>query len=453
MNIADIPDSINVPFTFHKGPVSNCRNRYNIRPYRSIAFRLCWPWRGEVISSIARKLVFVAVLFGITSVPMLSLAQASGPVQVTSGVQYEFLERWDVDRLNQILQIDTPKFAGISTSYSPARNAVKLYRITYSSTIPERGNRPTVATGLIAIPDTADTFFPMISYQHGTVYGKREVPSFPWYSSETQLMIAQFAGQGYVLVGADYFGMGLSEEPEGYMVKGSHQQACYDMLMASRAVLEHLQRKASDLFLAGWSQGGFVTMAFLEKLEDSKVEVKAAATASAPVDVFVALNGFLNFPRKNDAPWVTTLFILSSFAFENYYGVAGLAQSLINDEYYDVSRKAYDKQPVNDSDIPTDLRKLIRKEYFDPQFFAASAYGKLVAAAQGYRWVIQTPVRNYFGKSDEAISNGLGQLAMNYQRAIGNQNIEAISTGNTTHRGTFARAVPEWKTWLDDLSK
>ena len=73
-------------------------------------------------------------------------------------------------------------------------------------------------------------------------------------------------------------------------------------------------------------------MAFLEKFESSGVPVKAAVTASAPADVFAALNGFLNFPRKNDAAWVNSLFILSSFAFENYYGVPGLARSLFNPE-------------------------------------------------------------------------------------------------------------------------
>ena len=146
-----------------------------------------------------------------------------------------------------------------------------------------------------------------------------------------------------------------------------------DMLTASRAVLEYLKLKDSKLFLAGWSQGGFVTMALLEKLEHDGVSVQAAATASAPVDISVALNGFLSFPRKNDASWVTTLFILSSFSFENYYGVPGLARSLINDQYYDVARQAYERQPVNPADIPTDLHKLIRAEYFDSRFFAADA--------------------------------------------------------------------------------
>ena len=91
------------------------------------------------------------------------------------------------------------------------------------------------------------------------------------------------------------------------------------------------------------------------------------------------MNGYLSFPRKNDAAWVTTTFILSSFSFENYYGVPGLAHSVINDQYYEVSRKAYERQPINPADIPTDLHELVRAEYFDPQFFAASAFGRLVA--------------------------------------------------------------------------
>jgi pimeloyl-ACP methyl ester carboxylesterase len=380
-------------------------------------------------------------------------AQEGQVVKLSASIEYQRIARWDADQLNKILQVDTPAFAGITATYSPARNAVRLYRVTYSSVVPERGNKPTIASGLLAVPDDGGTSFPMMSYQHGTVYGKQEVPSFPEQSPETQLMIAQFAGQGYVVIGADYFGLGISTEPEGYMVKASHQQATYDMVMASRAVLDHLKLTTTKLFLGGWSQGGFVTMAMLEKLEQSGVKVDAVATASAPVDVSVALNGFLNFPRKNDASWVTSLFILSAFSFENYYGIPGLARSLISDAYYDVSRKAYLREPYNAADVPADLHKLIRADYFDPQFFAASAYGQLAAEATAYRWIIKSPVRNYYGESDEVISVGLGQLAMTYQRAIGsgNQAVEAVSTGSTSHRGTFAAAVPNWKSWFDGL--
>ena len=93
----------------------------------------------------------------------------------------------------------------------------------------------------------------------------------------------------------------------------------------------------------------------------------------------------------------------------------------------------------------------MRSEYFDSQFLANSSFGQLAAdKAQAYRWIIRSPVRNYYGESDEAIPTGLGQLAMTYQHAMGSGNPEivAISTGKTSHRGTYATSVPQWKIWF-----
>jgi len=401
------------------------------------------------MASFSRRIVIFGALLALFIPP--ARAQRTPPVQVASGVSYELLARWDVERLNRILQIDTPRFAGTRVSYTPARNAVRLYRVSYNSVVPELANKPIVASGLLAIPDGRSSSFPMVSYQHGTVYGRHEVPSFPENSPETQLMIAQFAGQGYVLIGADYFGLGVSEGPEGYMVKGSHQQAGYDMLMASRSVLSQLKLSTDKLFLAGWSQGGFVTMALQQTLENAAVTARATATASAPLDVFALVVGAFSFPRDIDAPWLTSIIILSAFSYENYYGAPGLARSVIADAYYDVSRRAYERQPFDVADIPSDLHKLVRPEYFNPHYFAKSTYGRLMLASESYRWVFQSPVRNYYGEADEAVTVGIGRIAMTYAQSIGagNPMVEAISTGPTSHRGTFATAVPLWKVWFD----
>jgi pimeloyl-ACP methyl ester carboxylesterase len=382
-----------------------------------------------------------------------AMAQApAAALQPAAGVTARLVARWEVERLNRILATDTPAFAGLPVTYTPARNAVRLYRVSYPSFAPERGNRPVALTGLLALPEAPATRLPLVSYQHGTVYGRQQVPSFPEQSPETQLMIAQFAGQGYALIGADYVGMGESAEPQGYMVKGSHQQATADLVTAARALLAANGLADTALFLAGWSQGGYVTMAMLERLEQTGVAVRAAATASAPIDPFATLAGFLNFPRPNDADWLTTLFILASFSFENYYGLPGLARSVLRAEHYDLCRRAYEGQAVDPAQIPTRLRDLVAEPYFDPGFFAQSAFGRLLAANHGYRWVIRSAVRNFYGEADEAIRPGIGRMAMDYQRAMGNDRVEAVSTGPTTHRGTFARAVPAWKSWFDGLA-
>lgn len=385
--------------------------------------------------------------------PPAAPAYAADPasVPVPSGVSYEPIGQMSADQLNTILTVEAPGFFGVPIAARPARNGVKLYRITYPSVVPEQDNRLIVATGLLAVPDVEAAVFPMVSYQHGTVYRKTEVPSFPDQSAETKLMLAQFAGQGYVLIGPDYFGMGSSSEPEGYGVMGSQQQASLDMLKASQAVLKQMKISTGKLFISGWSEGGFVTLALLQRLERTGVKVDGAATASGPADIYSLLNGFLVFPRNNDAPWANVLYILSAFSFETYYRIPGLARTIIAPEYYDLAKKVYERQDYRREDIPTDLKALIRPEYFDPEFFAQSAYGRIALATQAYRWVIRTPVHNYYGENDEIVSVGLGRLVMEYQRGIGagNSRVEAISTGPTDHRGTFATAVPLWKEWFD----
>ncbi|MGK7864377.1 alpha/beta hydrolase family protein [Falsiroseomonas sp. E2-1-a4] len=382
------------------------------------------------------------------------VTQGADAVQhVPGGISYRLIGRWDTARLNRNLTTDTPAFSGFQVTYTPASTGVRLYRISYPTVSPERGNRPVVLTGLLAVPEDAPPRLPLVSYQHGTVYGKQEVPSFPETSPETQLMIAQFAGQGYALIGADYIGMGESTEPQGFMVKGSHQQATADLIPAARAVMQALGLTDTGLFLSGWSQGGWVTMALLERLEAIGMPVQAAATASAPIDLWLSLNGFLNFPRPIDAPWTTTLFILASFSFENYYGVPGLARSILKPAHYDLSLRAYQGLPFDPAQVPTKLRDLVEDAYFDTRFFAESAFGRQMAANHGYRWVIRTPVRNHYGEMDEAITTGVGRLAMNFQAAMGNDKVEAISAGpDATHRGTFARSVPAWKSWFDQMA-
>jgi pimeloyl-ACP methyl ester carboxylesterase len=247
--------------------------------------------------------------------------------------------------------------------------------------------------------------------------------------------------------------MGLSKEKDGYIVLGSQQQACIDLYEVAKQVLPKLGITPTAFFLTGWSQGGVVTMSFLERLERSKTPVTAVGTASAQCDGFVMLNGFLNFPRKIDAGWVSSMFILTLFSFEEYYQIPGLAEGFFTPEQYDLAKRIYMKdETVKPGEFPADLRKLIRKEYFDPVYFRNSAYGKLMSEMHPYRWVIETPVKMYYGDVDECLTIGLARLPSEFQKAMGNNRVEAISTGaDSNHRMTYARAVPEWKKWFDSI--
>jgi dienelactone hydrolase len=191
--------------------------------------------------------------------------QGAPPNKRSAAITVEKIGAFDVARLNQVLTTELAEFSEFEITFPPAQNGVKLYRVTYPSVVPEQGNRPTLASGLIAVPEVDATTLPVVSYQHGSVFGKQEVPSFLDQSMETRLMVANFAGQGYLVIGADYFGKGLSTEPNSYIVKASTQQACVDMLFATQAVSGDLGVELGPLFLSGWSQGGWSAFAFLQK--------------------------------------------------------------------------------------------------------------------------------------------------------------------------------------------
>jgi len=374
---------------------------------------------------------------------------------VSSGVGFRYIGTYSVKRLNQVLTTELSEFTTFKATYPPARYPVKLYRIIYHSVIPEQDNRPTIASGLIAIPETGLPAMPLVSYQHGTVFTKTGVPSHPDESMETRLMIAEFAGQGYAVIGADYFGKGLSPEADSYLVKASTQQACLDMLSAARAVGSALNVQFGPLFLSGWSQGGWSTMVFLNKLDSLGISVKAAAIASAPNDLFAILNRWMHNPAAIDAVYLPALIALQANAYEEYYQLPGLAASAIKAEYLQTARDLYlnkitweQAQPK----LPKRLNDLLQSDFIIASSVGDTRFYRIVQDSQDYRWRSATPLHTYYGDIDEVVPSYIATLPVQYQEIMGGATVTAIDAGNlANHRGTFVYGVADQKKWFDQL--
>lgn len=414
-----------------------------------------------------------------------------GFLQQAQAASFTYLGTKSAEELNQVLKAERKQFLlalgkpdkGYSIPKSAkAKNPVDLYKVEYESSIPEQGDRRTIAYGLVAIPKIENRgSLPVVSYQHGTVFGKKEVPSYSFKvddpdryrnSYETRLAVAQFAGNGYVVVSADYFGMGDSPEPEGYLVKRSHQQACLDLYLAVKDWLSSEKRiQQEELFLSGWSQGGFVTMAFLEKLEEKGIPVTATSTAAAPVDLYSSFNGAIYHKRPLDASWLSATFSLAALAFENYYQVPGLVERLFKPEYITTIQKIYYREYNNESELlmllgslaridenekdpVLDLLMLLKDEYRDPSVFGLSEFGQLAAQSEVYRWHFKTPVKMYYGTLDEAVAPRVATLAADYQKAMGNKHlIVAKPVARANHRATFLTAISKQLPWFNRLRK
>ena len=84
----------------------------------------------------------------------LQAAESVTKITLPSGITCERIGSYSADRLNQVLTKEVPaQLSDYPVTYSPASHAVTLYRITYRSMIPELGNRSTVASGLLALPE------------------------------------------------------------------------------------------------------------------------------------------------------------------------------------------------------------------------------------------------------------------------------------------------------------
>lgn len=163
---------------------------------------------------------------------------------------------------------------GVPASSAMAADAWKVvYR-----TLDAAGN-PTVASALLAVPQGATKALPVVSYQHGTVMLREEVPSRLKDEGELGLILAAF---GYIAVLPDYLGLGDSPGFHPYHHAASQATAVVDALRAAR---DSIPGKGASwnkqLFLTGYSQGGHATLAAQRELEIRHAE-EFPITASAP---------------------------------------------------------------------------------------------------------------------------------------------------------------------------
>ena len=372
---------------------------------------------------------------------------------VSSGVRYTHLGDYSVERLNTILSTEVATFSSFKIQYPQAANGVSLYKVQYATVIPEQGNKPTLASGLVAVPKTAQKKLPVVSYQHGTVFTRTAVPSRPEESDETRIVTARLAGNGYVVIAADYIGKGDSAEPDSYMVREATVQACVDMLFAARAVLADLGIAEDGLFLSGWSQGSWSTQQFRHRLESLNVPVKAAATAATPNDLYLLLTRWINNPTALDATWLAGSVILFTHSYAHYYDMPGLPQTIIKPEYEAACRDFYENKigwEQLQPQIPAKLADLLQKDAVAQSTPGMDAFFRRLRENQAFMWRSVTPCRYYYGKVDEVMPPYVATLAVGYTEAVGGAKAEAVYAGDVAdHRGAFLYGVKDQKEFFD----
>ncbi len=390
---------------------------------------------------ILRTIAMAIGLLGTCATAAADQAAAADYKTVKAQVSYRHLGEYSIERLNRILTTERAAFSTFAVEYPAAVNAVDLYTVIYETVIPEDHNRPVRVSGLIAVPKVEAAELPVVSYQHGTVFSRDEVPSNIEKSTETRLAVAVFAGRGYLVIAPDYVGKGISSEPDGWLVKEVTAQACVDMLTAAKAVAADLKIKPGKLFLSGWSQGSISTAAFMHRLEDCNIPVAAAAVASSPNDIYLAVNRWIHVPSPLDVHWLAGTAALLVQSYGNYYQIPGLAAAAIKPEYLATAQDLYNNRidwNTAAKTLPATVKELFRDEFTARNSPQAARLFALMQLNSSYNWRFKTPVYYYYGMIDEVMTPYMVQLPVEYQKSIGGAAAQAINAGEKAdHRGTF----------------
>ncbi len=392
------------------------------------------------------KLTTVSVLLA-TQFDRLFAGETTGQTGTTaaavvpSHIEYRLICQYSVERLNRILTTELAEFSTFPVQYPAAKNAVNLYEVLYTTVIPEYDNRPVRVSGLLAVPQVAETTLPVLSYQHGTVFTRNEVPSRPENSMETRLAVACFAGNGYIVAAADYIGKGVSDEPDGWLVSECTAQACFDLLNATRNICSELKLTPGKLFLSGWSQGSFSTAALLKRLEQNHIPVAAAAMASAPNDIYLTFNRWIHVTSPLDVDWLVGAAILMVNSYENYYRLPGLTATAIKPQYLQAARDLYANRITwteAAKKLPPKVSDLFQDDFISRNTLMTSRFFEQLRQNTSYRWRFNTPAFYYYGDIDEVVTPYMVQLPVEYQKTLGGVLPQAIGAGTkANHRGTF----------------
>jgi len=190
-------------------------------------------------------------------------------------------------------QLDAGPLVGLS---GKAKCDVKVISLNYVT--PGAKGETSNASGVLLLPTGADctAAAPLVAYAKGTDVQKPRTLANP-ADSETGLLAAMYAGQGYAVVATDYLGFAKSNYSyHPYLHADSEATSVIDSIRAARnAVSSQGGSLNGKVMLTGYSQGGHASMAAhraIEKSLASEINVVAGAHLAGPYN----LSGSMKLP-------------------------------------------------------------------------------------------------------------------------------------------------------------
>ncbi len=330
---------------------------------------------------------------------------------------------------------------------------VSFYRIIYKTMY--KGS-PIEASGLLAIPLNTPTTPALLSAQHGSMTLKAKAPSnFP----ETFSRFEIGAAAGFITIIPDYIGFGEADEVFHPYYDEQHAAATViDLIKAAKYFLQRENIAFNDnLFLLGYSEGGYVTMATQKEIETNpahNLTLTGVVAGAGGYDLTGMLNGIATTPVYNSPALLA--YIVQSY--NTTYDWERPMSDFFNEPYAseipDLFNGSLDIEEINSqlTNNPTDL--------FNPTFYAnlrieteELALKQALVENSLLDWVPKSPTRLYHGTADETVFFETSETTYNQFIAAGATNVEFIPIPGGTHQSSIEPMVLDAVEWMRSLNQ
>ena len=350
------------------------------------------------------------------------------------------------------------KAAPEAVAISPLiRYDVEVSKITYKTIFKDKNIQ---VSGLVCFPKAAGNY-PILSFQNGTNTLYSEAPSVNSGNDMFSIM-ESLTAMGFIVVIPDYIGFGASENiPHPYLDAKSSTQSILDMIRATKEYSTDdkvLGKPTKDLFIFGYSQGGWATMQLqktIEKDYPTEFNLKASSCGAGPYSI-ENMNAFMVEEAAYPPCYVAYLL--------NSYQTIGLftnpLSDLIKEPYASLIPTLFNGEntigTIN-SKLTSKMADFLTSEYRTGYATDAKFVGVRSAFLSNSitAWNITTPTKLYHCKNDEVIPFSMSEkmLADFQTKGVTSSLIELVPVSGTDHiSGAYSTGV-ETIIWFLQLMK
>ena len=309
------------------------------------------------------------------------------------------------------------------------RNDILVYKIVYQTI--DTDNMPVLASGalLVPVPD-GSTPLPLISFQHGTITSDEDAPSN--FRAENYFVAAIYSSAGFIIALPDYLGYGSSSHlPHPYEHGNSLATASRDMLRAVKEFdRENNNFTANDkLFLTGYSEGGYATMALLKLLEQEhrdEFTITATTVGSGAYNKSEFARAIL---EKDEELTHLNTFLWVLDTYNNIYNINRSAGQIYNAPYSGIIEDdgVFANSQLNPQILLTNEFRNGFLSGTDQEFIDA------LADNDNYDWKPLTPLQLYHGTEDDFVFYLNSETAYEAMTSKGANHVELITIEGGDH--------------------